>query len=188
MSKGDFLAGKPVPLLIPSSVRREWKMNSGDDDCLAEAESEFADSRGYEFEWGQIIEELLDQDCGEEDDDPLSLSARWHFVLVDLHNEFLDARGNLGELSDLAVNILEQIREDAFAELSPENRRDTMPDFIDFSEGNIISAFEIAVLGVENIDRARKWVDSFFVAGVLPILISRLRAENREASSSSDIH
>ena len=63
-----------------------------------------------------------------------------------------------------------------------------MSDFIDLNEGNIISAFEIAVLGVENIDRARKWVDSFFVAGVLPILISRLRAENREASSSSNFH
>lgn len=188
MLKGDFRSGRPVPLSIPSSVRREWQVNGGDDESLAEAAAEFSQSRGYEFEWGQIIEELLDQDPTEKDDDPLSMSARWHFVLVDLHNEFLDAGGNLGELSDLAVDILDLVRQDAFAELTPENRRETMPDFIDFNEGNNISAFEIAVLGVENIDQARQWVDSFFVVGVLPILISRLRAENRAASSSSDIH
>jgi len=181
MSKGDFLAGRSVPLLIPSSVRREWQMNGGDDGFLAEVEEEFGECRGYEFEWGQIIEELLEQDSREKDDDPLSMSARWHFVLVDLHNEFLDAGGNLGELSDLAVNILEQIRDDAFAELTSEDRRETLPDYIAFSEGNNISAFEIAVLGVENIDRARQWVDSFFILGVLPILISRLQAENRTA-------
>lgn len=186
MSKGDFSAGRPVPLSIPACVRREWQMNG--DEGRAEAEAEFSHSLGYEFEWGQIIEELLDQDPIENRDDPPPLCARWHFVLVDLYDEFLDAGGNLGELSDLAVWILDQVTEHALVELPPEDRGEILPDYIRFGEGNSISAFEIEVFGIDNIDTARQWVDSFFFPGVLPHLISRLQAENREAAEPSNFH
>ncbi len=186
MSQGDFSAGKPAPLSIPTSVRREWQMNG--DEGRAEAEAEFSHSLGYEFEWGQIIEELLDHDHPEKSDDPPPMCARWHFVLVDLHNEFLDAGGNLGELSDLALYILEQIHQYALIEVAPDNRGDILPDYIEFDEGNNISAFEIAVFGVDNIEPARQWVDSFFFPGVLPRLISQLQAENREAAASHFMH
>lgn len=186
MSKGDFSTGRPVPLLVPACVRREWQMNGGKN--RAEVEAAFSHSLGYEFEWGQIIEELLDQDRLEKRDEPPHMCVRWHFVLVDLHDEFLDTGGNLGDLSDLALYILEDIREQALAELAPEHRDQILPDYIEFDEGNNISAFEIAVLGVDNIDLARQWVESVFVHGVLPNLISRLQAENREAASSSFTH
>ncbi len=178
MSKGDFSAGRPAPLMIPTSMLREWQKNGIDEESRAEVEAEFSHSLGYEFEWGQIIEELLDHDSNEKDDAIPSLSAQWHFVLANLHNEYLDAGGNLGELSDLAVDILDSIRQDALVELTPEQRTSTLPDYIRFHEGNNISAFEIAVFGVENIDQARQWVDSIFLHGVLPNLISRLQAEN----------
>lgn len=186
MSKGDFAAGRPVPLMIPTCVRREWQINGGEG--RAEVEAEFSHSMGYEFEWGQIIEELLDHDRPEKTDDPPPLCARWHFVLADLHNEFLDAGGYLGDLADLALYILEEIREYALTEVAPENRGDIVPDYIEFDEGNNISAFEIAVFGVDNIDPARQWVDSFFLPGVLPRLISQLQAENREAELSPNFH
>ena len=103
-SKGDFLAGRPVPLLIPSSVRREWLINGVDDESLAELEAEFGHCHGYEFEWGQIIETV----AGRDDDRQAPVSAGavvcWHFALTNLHHAFLDVGGNLGELSDLVVD------------------------------------------------------------------------------------
>jgi len=186
--KGDFLAGQSVPLFIPSSVRREWQTNGGDDESHAEIETEFAQIRGYEFEWGQIIEELFDPAEPGNDTDPACIGACWHFVLVDVCNQFLDARGNLGELSDLAVEILENIRLEALAELTPDQRSEALPDYVRFDEGNHISVFEINVLGTENIERARMWVDSFLIPAVLPILTDQLRENNRAASSGNNSH
>lgn len=182
MLKGDFSAGRPVPLLIPACVRREWQMNGIEG--RAEVEAEFSHSLGYEFEWGQIIEELSDQDPIENRDDHPHMCVRWHFMLVNLHDEFLDAGGNLGDLSDLALHIVNEICECPLAELGHEYRHEIVPDFFSFDEGNSISAFEIAVFGVDTIDMARQWVDVVFLPGVLPNLISRLQAENREAAAS----
>ena len=50
---------------------------------------------------------------------------------------------------------------------------------------NNISAFAIFVFGRSNIARAREWMCSFFIPGVLPLLIDRLRGEN-EAASGGD--
>ena len=186
--KGDFLAGRPVPLFIPSSVRREWLMNGVDDASLAELEAEFGHCHGYEFEWGQIIETL----AGPDDDGQTPVSAGavvcWHFALVNLHHAFLDAGGNLGELSDLAVDMLEQIRQDALMELTPEERGNALPDSIEFGEGNTISAFEVTVSRSEDAEQARHWIGSFFIPGVLPLLILRLHADNCTTSSSANVH
>ncbi len=187
-SKGDFLAGRPVPLLIPSSVRREWRINGVDDESLGELEAEFADGHGYEFEWGQIIETVTGPD--EDRQTPVSAGAVvcWHFALVNLHHAFLDAGGNLGELSDLVFDMLEQIRQDALIELTPVQRSDALQDSIEFGEGNTISAFEVTCFRSENAERARHWIGSFFIPSVLPMLISQLHAENCSASSSANAH
>jgi hypothetical protein len=186
--KGDFLSGQSVPLFIPSSARREWQINGDDNESRAEVETEFAQIRGYEFEWGQIIEELFDPAESGNDADSACIGACWHFVLIDVCNEFCDRGGNLGELSDLAVDILESIQLDALAELTPDQRSEVLPDYVTFDEGNNISVFEINVLGTENIERARMWVDSLFIPGVLPILTDRLRESNRAASSRNNSH
>ena len=85
-------------------------MDSGDSASLVALEAKCANCHGYEFEWGQIIEDPADQRSNARTPDSVHVAACWHFVLIDLHNAFLDAGGNLGELSDLAVDILEQIR------------------------------------------------------------------------------
>lgn len=148
----------------------------------AELEAEFADCRGYEFEWGQIIESLTERNEAEDAGDPY-LAARWDFVLVDLHNEFLDAGHNLGELSDLAVCTLERIRDFVLSELIVGESWNVLPPYIAFDDGDSISAFEVWVRGIENIDRARQWIASFFIPGILPLVILRLQAESRAAAS-----
>ncbi len=177
MFKGNFSTGTPVPLLIPACVRREWQMNGTKE--RAQIEAEFSHSFGYTFEWGQIIEELMAQEDCDDADHGSGMRVCWHFVLADLHHEFLDVSGNLMDLSELALTILEQITQHARSNLTPDDRFEILPDYIEFDQGNNISAFEISVLGVDNIDCARKWVDTVFLVSMLPNLISKLQAENR---------
>jgi len=174
-SNGNFLAGQYVALPIPSSVRREWELNGNDDEFFAEAEMEFAQMRGYQFEWGQIVEDLREPADSGNDPDADLFGAHWGFVLTDLHDAFLDVGGNLGELSDLAVDMIEDIRWDALVDLPPDRRPEGLPEYIVFSEGDNSSAFDIGVLGAKNVECARQWVDRFVIYGMLPILIERLR-------------
>lgn len=119
--RDDFSAGRSAPLAIASPVRGEWIMNRGASAAsLAELEAEVAGCRGYEFEWGQIIENLTEPKEAAEAGDPRYPGASWDFVLVDLHNEFLDAGHYLEQLSDLAVCTLERIRDFVLSELIPE--------------------------------------------------------------------
>ena len=187
MQTNHFESGSTVRLLIPEPVWREWKINGGDADSLAEVQVEHGAAMGYEFEWGQIIEEIFADDPPGAPCDTgnlPSLALCWHFVLSGVHREFLDGGGKLGELSDLAVAILEDI-EDSRDELPEAAREDGLPTCIALDEGNNISAFAIFVFGRSNIARAREWVGSFFIPGVLPLLIDRLRGEN-EAASGGD--
>jgi hypothetical protein len=91
-------------------------------------------------------------------------------------------------LSDLALDMLDQIRQDALIELTAEQRSDALPDSIEFVEGNTVSAFEVTVSRSEDAERARHWIGSVFIPGVLPILITRLQAGNSSASSSAKVH
>jgi len=52
-------------------------------------------------------------------------------------------------------------------------------------EGDNISAFAIFVFGRSNIARAREWVGRFFIPGVLPLLVDRLREENKAAGDAN---
>ena len=187
MQTSNFESGSTVRLLIPEPVWREWKINGVDADSLAEAQAEHGAAVGYEFEWGQIIEEVIEGDPATAPCDPEDLSSLalcWNFVLSGVHGEFLDGGGNLGELSDLAVAILADI-EDSRDELPEAAREDGLPTCIAFDEGDNISAFAIFVFGRSNIARARDWVGSFFIPGVLPLLIDRLRGENEAASGAN---
>ena len=109
---------------------------------------------------------------------------RWNFVLRDVHSAFLHAGGNLGELSDIAMMLLETI-EDSRHEVPEAAREDALPACIVFDEGNNISAFAVCVVGRSNVPRGRAWMASYFVPAVLPMLVDRLRAENALALTPS---
>ena len=143
MLTGDLCSGHTVPLLIPEPIWREWNMNGVGAAALAELRAEYGAVVGYEFDWGQIIE------AGEDGDPSASQTTRkacpyralrWHFVLCGVHNEFLDVGGNLGELSDLAINVLAGLKQSR-EELSAGSRDDGLPACICFDEGNNIHAF-----------------------------------------------
>ena len=187
MQRDDFETGGIVRLLIPEPVWREWKINGVDADSSAEVQAEHGEAVGYEFHWGQIIEEVVNGDPAPARCDPEDLpgvALCWHFVLCGVQGEFLDGGGNLGELSDLAVAILADI-EDSRDELPEAAREDGLPACISFDEGNNISTFAICVLGRSNIARSREWVGSFFIPGVLPLLIDRLREQNGAARGAN---
>jgi hypothetical protein len=183
MSTSDFESGRAVPLLIPEPIWREWTINGVDADELAELQAEHGDAVGYEFDWGQIIEEVFDENTAADSDnleDLPSLEVRWHFVLRDVHAAFLDSAGNLGELSDLAVTILVEI-ERSRDELPEALQESALPVCISFDEGDDVSAFAVCVVGRFNVPLARQWMSSFFIPGVLPMIIDRLHAENKSA-------
>ena len=182
MFTGDLRSGRPVPLLIREPIWREWNINSVDSATLAELRTEYGALVGYEFEWGQITEEVFDPGSDAQDEDDVAgLALRWNFVLRDLHNTFLDAGGNLNELSDLAVAVLDTVS-DSRQELRDDARQDALPDFIVFDEGNAISAFAVCVVGRCNLPAAREWMANDFIPAVLPLLVERLRAENASAA------
>ena len=105
----------------------------------------------------------------------------WHFALSELHAEFLWAGGNLGELSDWCVVLLEDAAERAREECSHE----VLPSWIAFSEGNLLSAFSIEVWGSENVPAAREWVAEVFIPGILPLVVERGRQFNAEATPTA---
>lgn len=187
MPTSDFESGRTISLPIPAPVRREWKINGVDGDHLAELRVEHGEYVGYEFDWGQIIEEVFDgipaADSNNPEDLPY-LAVRWHFVLCDVYTAFLDGGGNLGELSDLATVILAEA-EHSRHDLPEAWREDALPACISFDEGNNISAFAVCVVGRSNVADARKWMSSVFIPGVLPIVLDQLCRENEAAHDGS---
>ena len=147
MPTGDFESGQTTPLLIPEPVWREWQMNGVDADGVAELRAEHGEAVGYEFGWGQIIEEVVDANPNADSDnldDALGLAVRWHFVLCDVYTAFLDGGGKLGELGDLAIMVLAEV-EHARSEFPADVLEDTLPTGISFDEGNNISVFAVCV-------------------------------------------
>jgi hypothetical protein len=184
MSSGDFESGRSVPLLIPEPVWQEWKMNGVGAESLAELQAEHGAAVGYQFDWGQIIEEVFDDhpDTDSEDQQDLPrLALCWNFVLSGVYSEFLHGGCNLGELSDLATAVLAQA-EQSRHELPQALREDALPAYISFDEGNNISAFAVCVLGQSNVSVARQWMSGVFIPGMLPMVIDRVREWNDEAS------
>ena len=183
MPTSDFESGRTTALQIPEPVWREWKINGVDADHLAELQAEYGEAMGYEFDWGQIIEEVFDGIPTADSDnleDPPHLAVCWHFVLCDVYTAFLDGGGNLGELSDLATVILAEA-EHSRHDLPEAWRDDALPACISFDEGNNISAFAVCVVGRSNVADARKWMSSVFIPGVLPIVLDQLCRENEAA-------
>jgi hypothetical protein len=180
VTKTQFALGHATPLPIPASLEREWAVNGVQGAELAQLREEHLGTVGYPYPWGQIVENRCDEAAPGDPIDPAAPVLTWGFVLSALHDEFLDAGGNLGELADLAVTLLDAIASAAQA----EDRTDVIPAFIGFEEGEGCSAFQIVVSGHNNVDAARDWVDQFFIDGVLPLLIERFRAENASAAEA----
>ena len=190
MPTGNFESGQTVPLLIPDAVWREWKLNGVGAEALTELQAEHGGAVGYEFEWGQIIEEVCDASATYDSGDLLDMppmAVIWHFNLCDVYTEFLDAGGNLGELSDLAIEVLAEI-DSSRHELPQAAREDALPACISFDEGSNISAFAVCVVGQANVAGAREWLSNYFIPAVLPMLIDRLRAENHSALAENAEH
>ena len=187
MPTSDFESGRAVPLLIAESIWHEWTIDGVDADQLAELRAEYGGAVGYEFDWGQIIEEVFDRnptaDSANLEDLPC-LAVRWHFVLRDVHAAFLGSGGNLGELSDLATVILAEA-EHSRHDLPEAWREDALPACISFDAGSNISAFAVCVVGRSNVADARKWMSSVFIPGVLPIVLDQLCRENEAAHYGS---
>ena len=106
MSTCNFPTGGAAPLITPESFDREWKEKGGNRTPLAECDVNCRSPVGYEFKWSRIFEERTDATEFAESNAATPASICWHFVPVDLHDKFLDAGANLGELADLAVAIL----------------------------------------------------------------------------------
>ena len=166
--KGDLASGSRVPLLIPACVIREWNTNGVDGIYRAMLEKEHGSALGYEFEWGQIVEERF-PDWPEDDlpDRPIS----WEFVLSGLHEEFLDAGGHLEELSDVALQFLDDLV--------------AAPDFIEFDDGSDICAFDVIAHGDRDARAARAWLSGHFVPNILPMIIARIRRLHRVVQERS---
>ena len=187
MPTSDFESGRSIPLQIPEPVSREWRINGVDANHLAELQAEYGEAMGYEFDWGQIVEEVFDGIPTADSDNlegPPSVAVRWHFVLCDVYTAFLDGGGNLGELSDLATVILAEA-EHSRHDLPEAWREDALPACISFDEGDNISAFAVRVVGRSNVADARKWMSSVFIPGVLPIVLDQLCRENEAAHDGS---
>jgi hypothetical protein len=89
--------------------------------------------------------------------------------------------GKLGVDSDLGTSFRAEAEQSVYY-LPEAMRDDALPACISFDEGNNISAFAVCVLGQSNVSVARQWMSSYFIPGVLPLVIDRLREENDEAS------
>jgi len=162
-----LLSGQAIPIAIAHCARREWRMNGVMGARLLDCEQQHENEVGYEFDWGQLIEDVADPS-----DNPLEFAelgnlVSWSFRLNELHAEFLDAGGYLEELSDTSMRLLEEMAEQR-----------TWPHYIQLWDGDDLSTFEMVVFGDRNIVRARNWILKRFFREWLPPLISALRELN----------
>ena len=159
---------------MPGSVQSELTINGCFEERRREWEAENGRNVGYQFPWGQIHEDrYADGDTG-----PDKVAMEWHFALSELHTEFLWRSGNLGELSDWCVSMLEDAEERA----REERAQEVLPPCVAFSEGNLLSAFSIEVWGARNVPAARAWVADVFIPAILPLVMDSARQINQEAT------
>jgi len=170
-----FRRGEPRPLLMPASVQEEPTINACFAEWLREWDAKNGHNLSYQFPWGQIHEERCDGDGATGLDE---LVMEWHFVLSELHAEFLREGGYLGELSDCCVVMLERAEERAREEFSQE----VLPTYLSFSEGSSVSAFSIQVSGAGNLPAARTWIAGVFIPGILPLVVESARQINAGAT------
>jgi hypothetical protein len=166
-----FRRGEARPLPMPESVRAELTINALSEERRRGWEATNGPIVGYQFPWGQIHEDPT-LDAG-----PDEIVMEWHFVLSDLHTEFLRAGGCLGELSDCYVEMLDRAEECA----RQEPHQEVLPAYVSFCDGNALSAFSILVWGPANLPAAREWVAGMFIPGMLPILVENASRINHEA-------
>lgn len=167
MMNEKFLSGQAIPIAIPTCARREWQNNGVKGKELRECEREHEGEVGYEFDWGQLIEDVADPLDYPQEFTELGNLVSWSFRLNELHVEFLDAGGYLEELSDTSMRLLEEMAEQR-----------TWPHYIQLWDGDDLSTFEMIVFGNRNIVRARNWILKQFLREWIPPLFSALRELN----------
>ena len=173
-----FRRGEARPLPMPKSVETELTINGWFAERQRTWEAENGPNIGYQFPWGQIREDPSEPDV---DAGPDQLVMEWHFVLNDLHAEFLWACSGLGELSDCCVAMLERAEACAREKRSQE----VLPAYLSFDEGNALSAFSMYVWGPENLPAAREWIADVFIPGVLPLVVENAKQLNAEAGPAA---
>jgi len=144
--KGELASGARVPLLIPPCVIREWNLNGVTGAERTAAEAEDGTNLGYEFEWGQIIEDRRED---RPDDDVPEIPITWDFVLSRLYDESSMRResGRIGRRGPLLPR-----------------GSGVGPEFIAFEDGSSsISAFGVVVHGEASAAAARTWLCEEFV-------------------------
>ena len=170
---GDFEAGRPVPLFIPSAVLREWDINEVSAEARDEIVAERAPAIGYEFPWGQITEERYADPPSADIPAPGHPVISWHFALTDLHHHVLNVGRNLGELSDISVDVFDDCLENCLVDLGSkgdaEGASRSPCDFAAFEEGDAISAFEICVYDPARVALVRDWIATVFIPVALPL-------------------
>ena len=134
-----FRRGETRPLPMPESVSTELTINALSEDQRREWEAENGRIVGYQFPWGQIHEDPAHR----RDVRPRRDRMEWHFVLSELHTEFLRA-GGVSESCPIAVSPCWSRAEGCARE---EPHQQVLPAYLSFCEGNSLSAFSILVRG-----------------------------------------
>ena len=170
-----FRRGETRPLPMPESVSAELTINALSEDRRREWEAANGPLVGYQFPWGQIHEAPA-RDAG-----PDEIAMEWHFVLSDLHTEFLRAGGRLGELSDCCVEMLDRAEECA----REEPHQQVLPAYVSFCDGNALSAFSILILGPANLPAAGSgWLECSYPACCPSSSRTRVASTTRPAATS----
>src|SRR5437867_3419936 len=83
-------------------------------------------------------------------------------LLVGTLVRFHQGGGNLAEVSDMCVSILDWIAETTRREFHPEVLHDVLPDCVVFDEGsNNFAAFGVEACGQDAVDTTRSWLQSY---------------------------
>jgi len=82
--------------------------------------------------------------------------------------------GNLGEVSDLCLSLLDRLRYSATKCLVAE-QASAPPECLEFSEGSSsFAAFGVSAFGREPIEVVGKWLEEVFVPVVMPLILDYL--------------
>src|ERR1700674_2540269 len=92
------------PLTIPAAILVELDRSGATLDDYRALADLYRTAKGYEFPWGQIIESDSPASEG------LPACREWEFILAEPLAHLHAVSGNLGEVSDLCLSLLDRLR------------------------------------------------------------------------------
>lgn len=162
----NFRERKESPLVVPAIHVEECRQND------SEPEPEDIERPGYQFSWGQLIEEIDTYDN--------RATITWDFRFDDLLRAFIKKGGNSEELCDLTIDFATEAIDDI--EHCPE---------ISVTEGNggTISFGFMCCTGSEDREEltelSRNFMEVYFLPVLMPVLVHALyRANNAIADET----